>query len=88
MEIPEYKRCARGPDKLSVRRLARKDMGFFDKDELVGFYSFDFPGKRYRDHFFPNDADTCKIHVQIRRDLFYLNLLREFYSTKDILLNI
>lgn len=71
MDLPRHEHKRRGEDGLSLRTIARKDMGF----KYGGIQG----GPTYLDHFFPNDGEACKFSLQVKRDLYYLNLLNELY---------
>lgn len=68
MDLPRHEHKRRGEDGLSLRSIARKDMGF------------KYPGHKgtapYLDHFFPDDGVACKSTVQVQRDLFYLEIIK------------
>ncbi len=71
MVLPKHEHRSRGSEGLSPRAIARIDMGW---------KSTEGPGGWTRaDHFFPFDGEECKFSVQLKRDIFYLNFLKEFY---------
>ena len=88
MDLPEFERSRRGEAGLSIRALARKDMGFWDIDEIPSSLRIEYSRKCNRDHFFPNDGNSCKILVQIQRDISFLEILKDCYPLDYLPINV
>lgn len=63
-------------------------MGYFSDGEIPDSLLNELGCTRCRDHFFPKDGNTCKIQLQIERDIVCLNLLKDFYPLDNVPLNI
>lgn len=71
MELPEHERFYTGEDGLTIREIARRDMRMSSAEYSEKIW--------LTDNFFPGSYGLRKFQKQVRRDLLYLELIKDVY---------